>query len=179
MLANSEATNAAFSDPWPDLFSKTGSPGDKVGGFSLPLLRKECLAWFESTLSRPSGVNNQSAIGDEDHAFATAILQGDDFEVEQKRNSVIAKLDELLRKKTAISFIPNSQYTGLAFTRALAGVRQSCAEILKKNNKVMTSTSKEGTLFLCSAELFLGHGQIHHPGQSALKLLAPTHPRMI
>ena len=140
---------------------------EKVGEFSLPSLRKECLAWLASTpSSQPSGVNNPSAIGDADRAFTTAILQGDDSEAgpEQKRESAIAKLDELLRQKLAISFIPTGEYTPVALMGALATLRESCAQNMVTSTSAVGEKTK-GTLYLCSAELFHVHAYNHNPGE--------------
>ena len=191
LLANAEVTNSAFiSFPWADLFKPTLTPGEKVAGFSFPSLRKECIAWFESTTSRPSGVNTPSAIGDEDVAITTTISQGSDLEVEQKRNSVVAKLGELLRKKTTITAIPSGSLDSPPLlTKLLADAKlfsesendtvpSSTSAVGEKTpGAKMTSTTsdvKEGTLYLASADLFLGHWLTHTPGERFLIVLFPV-----
>ena len=100
--------------------------------------------------------------------------------VELGRESVIANLDELLRQKLAI--IPATQriikYTASGLMAAVEDVRKSCAQSMTSTSAVgeknpvaaVRDKKKHGTLYLCSAELFLGH-IVHAAGAFLLSYL--------
>ena len=77
---------------------------------------------------------------------------------------------EPFRQKLAISCMPlvgPGETTPAAFMASLTTLRESF-----RAQNMVTSTSAvgelKGTLFLCSAELFLGHAYIHFPGERFL-----------
>ena len=127
----------------------------------LPLLRKACLVWIES-MGRASSQVLKPA-------------------VELGRESVIANLDVLLRQKLAI--IPATQriteYTACGLMAAVEDVRKSCAQSMTSTSAVgeknpvaavRDNAKQHGTLYLCSAELFLGH-IVHAAGAFLLSYL--------
>ena len=179
-IANSEASAAAFSFAWGDLFAGSlgnGKSDEKVNGVLVPMLRAACLQWIERTQAQPTGADiASSAIGGVDRTLTAALQQtasdGDHVEEEEERTKTVARLNHCLSQKMVIDNIEGGVQTAANFSKTFRELRRlsiasdssAVGEKGKRSgSKTASGKQRQGTMFVCFAELYPGHATQHTP----------------